>query len=139
VSRLRSAGAVLAGLVAIFAVSTGVDVVLHATGVFPTWGVRMSDGLFALALAYRTVIDVGGCWLTARLAPRRPMLHALVLGVVGLALSTAAVVATWSHVELGPHWYAVALAVSSVPCGWLGGLLGSRQRREGPIPRVSEA
>jgi hypothetical protein len=121
--RARSVGAVVAGLVAIFVLSSAVDAVLHLAGVYPPWGVRMSDGLFGLALAYRTVIDVGGSWLTARLAPGRPMRHALVLGAIGLGLSTAAVVATWSRVELGPRWYSVALAASSLPCAWLGGAL----------------
>ena len=34
---LKSIGAVLAGFVAVFVLSLGTDVVLHATGVFPPW------------------------------------------------------------------------------------------------------
>jgi hypothetical protein len=54
---LSSIGAVLAGLLFIFIVTTIVDVVLHATGVFPPWGQPMSDALFGLATAYRIVIS----------------------------------------------------------------------------------
>ena len=125
--RLRSVGAVAAGLVSIFAVTTAVDVLLHATGVFPPLGAPpMSHALFALAFGYRFVIDVAGCWLAARLAPRRPLRHALVLGGIGLLLSIAGGVAMW---DASRAWYPLALAASSLPCGWLGGRLAERTRR----------
>ena len=119
---LKSIGAVLAGFVAVFVLSLGTDVVLHATGVFPPWDQRMSDALFMLATAYRTVYCIAGSYIAARLAPDRPMAHALVLGVVGLVVSTAGTVATWNKgPEFGPHWYPVALIVTAIPCAWLGG------------------
>jgi len=118
---LRRVGAVLGGLVAIFAVTTVVDIVMHATGVYPPPSAPpMSHALFLLAFAYRFVIDVAGSWLTARLAPDRPMRHALALGWVGLALSITGTIAMWNA---GPHWYPLALAASALPCAWLGGRL----------------
>src|SRR4051812_6735210 len=84
---LRSIGAVFAGLLFIFIVTTIVDIVLHAIGVFPPWGKPMPDALFGLATAYRIVISIAGCWIAARLAPSRPMGHALVLGAIGVVLS----------------------------------------------------
>jgi hypothetical protein len=126
---LRRVGAVLAGLLAIFVVSTAVDVVLHVVGVYPPWGERMSDGLALLAMAYRIVISIGGCWLTARIAPDRPMQHALALGVVGVVLSTAGTVATW-NAGLGPNWYPISLIVLSIPCAWIGGRLSERRAQE---------
>jgi len=52
------------------------------------------------------------------------MKHALVLGVVGLIVSTAGAVATWNKgPEFGPHWYPIALIVTAIPCAWLGGRL----------------
>ena len=120
----RSIGAVLAGLVAIFAVTTATDVVLHATGVFPPWSQPMSDGLFLLATAYRIVYGVAGSYLTARLAPDRPMRHALALGIVGLAVSIAGAVATWNRgPEVGPKWYPLAVIAIALPCAWTGGRL----------------
>jgi hypothetical protein len=120
----RSAGAVAAGLAAIFAVTTATDAVMHATGVFPPPGAPpMSSALFLLAFAYRFVFDVAGSWLTARLAPHRPMRHALVLGSAGLVLSVAGAVAMW---DAGPAWYPLALAASALPSAWLGGRLRVR-------------
>ena len=43
----------------------------------------MSDALFILATAYRTIYGVLGAYIAARLAPNRPMMHALILGALG--------------------------------------------------------
>jgi small-conductance mechanosensitive channel len=88
---LRSTAAVLAGLFAVIILSLGTDQVLHVLGVYPPWGQAMHDpGLCLLALAYRCVYSVVGSYIAATLAPRNPMRHALVLGVVGFVLSLAA-------------------------------------------------
>jgi hypothetical protein len=127
--RLRSAGAVLAGLVAIFATSTVTDAVMHATGVFPAPDAPpMSNALFLLALAYRCAFDTAGCWLAARLAPSRPMRHALVLGGIGTVLAALGGIVMWGA---GPAWYPVALAASALPCAWLGGHVARRGMRAG--------
>ena len=124
---LRSLGALFAGFVVVVVLSLGTDVALHGTGVFPPWGQPMSDGLFLLATAYRTVFAISGSYLTARLAPSRPMGHALLGGVIGLVLSTAGAVATWDRgPEFGPHWYPLALVVTALPCAWVGGRLHVR-------------
>jgi hypothetical protein len=118
----RSIVAVVVGVLFIIVVTTLVDVALHATGVYPPVGTPMDDRLSALATAYRIVISVAGAYLTARLAPQRPMKHALVLGVVGTVLGAAGAVATWDK-GLGPAWYPVALAVLALPQCWAGGKL----------------
>jgi peptidoglycan/LPS O-acetylase OafA/YrhL len=126
--KLRSFGAVLGGFVVILVLSTAVDVILHATGVFPPWGKPMSDPLFALATAYRIVISIFGCYIAARLAPDRPMRHALALGVFGVVVSTVATIVTWNRgPEFGPHWYPIALILVAMPCAWIGGKLGERK------------
>jgi hypothetical protein len=127
----RSIGAVLAGFVAVVVLSLGTDVLLRAAGIFPKLGLSMSDPLFVLATAYRTVYGIIGGYLTARLAPDRPIQHALVGGLVGLVLSVIGVVATWSKTELGPHWYPLALVVTALPCAWAGGRLRVRQLHAG--------
>jgi hypothetical protein len=120
----RSIGAVLAGLLVIVVASTAVDAVLHATGVYPAPGRPMATELWALATTYRIIISVAGCWLTARLAPGRPMRHALVLGGIGVLISTAGTVATWNNGPgFGPHWYPISLIVVALPCAWLGARL----------------
>src|SRR4051812_12576817 len=118
----RSIIALLAGFFTVVILSMGTDAVLHATGVFPPLGQRMSDALFLLATAYRLVYSVLGSYIMARLAPDRPMQHALVGGAIGLFLSTVGAVVTWNHVpSLGPHWYSLPLVVPALPCAWLGG------------------
>jgi len=91
--KLRSIGAVLAGLLIIVILSTAVDVVLHATGVFPPWGQPMSDRLFALGVV-GVVISIIGAVATIGRGP-----------------------------EFGPTWYPLALVIVAMPCAWVGGRL----------------
>lgn len=120
----KSAGALLAGLLFGVIISLGTDEALHLLQVYPPWGVIMSDGLFALATAYRFVYSVIGSYIAARLAPDRPMWHAMVLGWAGLVVLGIGAAATWNHQpSLGPHWYSLALVAISLPCSWWGGRL----------------
>jgi hypothetical protein len=75
-------------------------------------------GIFVLALAYRIPFNIAGSYVAARLAPTRPMRHALALGVLGLVISTLAAVAMW---EPGPAWYSLANIAIALPCAWAGG------------------
>ena len=126
----RSIGAVVAGMVLGAVLSLGTDVVLHALHVFPPWNQPAGDGPLALATVYRIVYSVLGCYVTGRLAPGRPMMHAMVLGAIGVVVSTAGAIATWNRTaEFGPHWYPVALIVVSLPCAWAGGRIAASARR----------
>ena len=123
-SILRSVGAVLAGLLFIIIITTATDALLHATGIFPPWGQPMSDSLFVLAFGYRIVYGIAGGYITGRLAPDKPVTHALVLGIIGFVLSLAGAAATWNRgPEFGPKWYPLALIVIAIPTAWLGGKL----------------
>jgi hypothetical protein len=82
----------------------------------------LSDPLALLATAYRVVISIAGAWLTARLAPARPMKHAMILGYVGLVLGLVGLAATWGK-GFGPHWYPIALVLLAIPQCWAGGRL----------------
>ncbi len=119
---LRSIAAVVAGMVATIAVTIATDLGLHAAGLIPGVGESAPDSVLLLATVYRTVYGVGGSYLTTRLAPRRPMLHALILGGLGMAASIAGAVATWGRAPaLGHEWYPVALTVLALPSAWAGG------------------
>jgi hypothetical protein len=124
---LRRIGAVLAGFFATFILSVATDFALHATGVFPPWGQPMSNALFALATAYRTIYTVAAGYITARLAPDRPMAHVWALGIIGLVAALAGTMATWNAgPEFGPKWYPLALVVLALPSVWTGGKLAQR-------------
>jgi surface polysaccharide O-acyltransferase-like enzyme len=130
---LRSVGAVFAGVLTVFILSLGTDVLLHATGIYPPWFQPMSNALFLVATAYRIVYGILGGYIAARLALDRPMLHALALGVVGLILSIAGAVGTWNAgPEFGPRWYPLALVVTALPCAWLGGRIRMKQQEYKP-------
>lgn len=121
---LRSVGAVVAGLLLVIIITTATDALLHATGIFPPWGQPMSDSLFLLAFAYRIVYGILGGYITARLAPDKPVKHAVILGAIGFVLSLAGAAATWNRgPEFGPKWYPLALIVIAIPTAWLGGKL----------------
>ena len=125
---LRSGGAIFDGLLFIVVLSLLTDVVMHATGVYPPWFQYMPDSLFLLATAYRVVYSILGSYLTARLAPQRPMLHALILGAVGGVLSLAGALSTWNKgPEFGPRWYPLTLIVMAIPLAWVGGKLRLKQ------------
>ena len=128
--RLRSAAAILLGFLAVVVLSLGTDIVLHAIGAYPPWGQPNSDALLLLATAYRIVYGVAGSYITARLAPNRPMKHALAGGVVGLVVSIVGAVVTWNRgPAFGPHWYPLALIALAMPCAWAGGRLRGMQLR----------
>jgi hypothetical protein len=125
-SILRSIGAILAGLIAVVVLSSAADFALESTAVFPP-PQRFQDfttANYALALAYRTVFNIFGCWLAARLAADHPMRHALILGVIGFALAALGAIVMWN---LGAHWYPIALVIEALPCAWIGGRLAQRR------------
>jgi hypothetical protein len=121
---LRSVGAVLAGMIVGIALTLGLDELLHITGVFPPWGDPVGDKPLILAAAYRIVFSIAGSYIIARLAPDRPMQHAVVGGAIGFIVSIIGAVATWNGgPAFGPHWYPVALIITALPCAWFGGKL----------------
>lgn len=124
----RRIGAVFAGMLSIIILDTTLDVIMHATGTYPPWFQPMRTSLWFVALGYRFIDSIVGCYLTAWLAPDRPRLHALILGALGVVFSTAGVIATWSKgPEFGPKWYPISLIFIALPCAWIGGTLRERQ------------
>src|SRR5690349_18269732 len=123
---MRSTVAVVAGFLVIFVLSLGTDQTFHSLGVYPPWGEPMrATSLNLLALAYRLVYDTFGCYLTARLAPRNPIRHALTLGGIGFVLSTLGAIGG-IMADVGPAWFPILLALSSLPTAWLGGAPAQR-------------
>lgn len=123
----KSIVAVVVGFVAIVVLSIGADQTMRAMKVFPGDARQMSNQHFIIATIYRTLISIFGCYLAARLAPTKPMNHALLLGAIGLVFSGIGVAASYAHPELGPHWYPIALLAVTIPCAWFGGIMGQKK------------
>jgi hypothetical protein len=119
----RSSAAVAVGIVVGVVLSLGTDQVLHVLHVYPPWGEPMYDPkLNLLALSYRIVFAILASYIIARMAPYSPMRHALVGGLIGFVVSLAGAIAA-IPMNLGPTWYPILLALTAVPCAWLGGIL----------------
>ena len=120
----RSVGAVLVGIVAGIVLSFGTETALTAAGVLPPLGQPMPDRLYLLVMLNSSVASIAGSYLTARLAPDRPMRHALTLGALGTIACIVGAAATWNKgPEFGPKWYPLSLVVLALPCSWAGGKL----------------
>ena len=123
----RSVAAVVVGFLTVVVLSLGTDQVLHVLHVYPPWKQAMYDAsLNLLALSYRIGYTVLGAYITARLAPHSPMRHVWILGTIGFVFGVIGVIATLP-LHLGPSWYPIAIAVTALPCAWLGGVLAVRR------------
>jgi hypothetical protein len=129
---LRSIVAIVAGFIFIGALSVGADAVLHALlpTVFDAAGRVESVPVLLFIITYVGVFAITGCYLTARLAPSRPMLHALILGALGLVFNIAGTVAMWNT---APAWYHIVALLLVMPYAWMGGRL-----REIELARASQ-
>jgi hypothetical protein len=94
--------------------STITDVLL---GYKPGSGNNFSPALFGLALFYRSVYAIVGGYVTALLAPSRPMRLVTILGIVGTVLAVAGVFANLNNSNL---WYPVGLVITAFHApGWV--------------------
>lgn len=120
----------MAGIVFIFVTHAGTDLLLETLGIFtpPDQGFH-TTWMVVTALVYRVLFEVGGSYLTAALAPSRPMLHTIVLGTIGLVLGVAAAIVT-IPMNLTPAWFPIAIAASSLPTAWLGARLYTSRTRK---------
>jgi hypothetical protein len=123
---LKGIGAVLAGIIFIVVSHTATDLLLEKFGIFPprSQGLHIT-WMVVTATIYRSLFTIAGGYLTAALAPNRPMLYAVILGLFGIAASTAGAI-VMIPLNLGPTWYPIALVVLALPCTWLGGKLRAR-------------
>lgn len=121
---LKSIGAVVAGFAALVILSLTTDTILEKVGILkmepfvenPFW-------LIAIIVLYRTIFNTFGCYLAARIAPNKPMKHAIILGIIGVVLTIAGLIAMW---DIPPRWYPISLIVLTLPAAWLGGKMARK-------------
>jgi hypothetical protein len=123
---LKSIGAVVAGFLFIGITHSVIDAILEKVGVLPGGNLYVSTSLILFVIFYRAVFSLIGCYLTARLAPKNPMKHALILGGLGTVFSLVGVIVN-HYMNLGPAWYAWSLVVMALPIAWLGGKIYLRR------------
>lgn len=125
-SVLRSILAVVAGFVVIGILAYGTGAL--ASGMWPgahdAEGMPSTDAARIVQLLYVGVFATFGCWLAGRLAPNRPMAHALAVGVLGLILNVASGIAVSDR---HPGWYLVAGVLTTMLWAWLGGRIAERR------------
>ena len=133
---LRSVSAVLIGFILIPLLNMGTQALLSRAlpDLYPADGPVTSTAALLLACGYVAVFGILGCYVTARLAPSRPMLHALILGALGLAVSIPAALATWSD---APVWFNVYNLLAVMPYAWIGGRIRERQLSSESPARVA--
>jgi hypothetical protein len=118
---LRGAAAIIVGIAVNISLAFATDELVYLMGLAPPVGQLMSSPMLAVAATYRTIYSVISSYIIAALAPRRPMLHAMIAGTLGFVLSIVGVVMTWSETaKFGPHWYPISLVVTALPSAWLG-------------------
>lgn len=122
---LKSIGAVLAGFVLLVTLSIVMDSILEKIGALKTDPFNENPSwLIILLILYRTIFNACGSYLTARLAPNKPMKHALILGSIGVVLTIVGLIAMW---EIPPRWYPISLIILTLPAAWVGGKIGMRK------------
>lgn len=115
---LKSIGAVLAGLIFIGVTHSAIDAILETMGILPKGNLYVSTPLIWFVIFYRALFSLFGCYLTAKLAPKNPTMHSLILGGIGTVLSATGAIVT-ADMNLGPAWYAWTLAIIALPVAWL--------------------
>lgn len=122
----RSIFALLAGFIAEPLLVVAVDLLYarinpHA---FTTDGLVFGAAA-AVVLVYVQIINAISGYITGRLAPRNPVGHALILGIIGFILCVIV-----SHKRWGvePHWYLLGAVVLAIPSTVLGGYLARRRK-----------
>ena len=118
---LKSIWAILAAMFIGAGLAMLTDVLFSFVGII-SFSRVVSGWSLLLALAYRAVYTVLSGYLAARLAPNRPLGHAITLGVIGVVVTVLGSIAAWGK-SAGYEWYPIALIIITLPCCYLGGKL----------------
>lgn len=118
----QSIKALVIGFISVAFLSIITDIILERIGVLPpqTQPALYIWWMLLLALVYRSFFTVFGGYIAAKLAPRKPIHHAVILGLIGMIFATLGAIANWNK-STGQEWYPVLLIFISLPATWLGG------------------
>ena len=133
----RSILAIVAGFVLTGALIVGTTFAVTAAmpGAFDARQVPTSTGILLLMHLYVAVYATLGCWVAARLAPSRPMRHAMIVGVLGCLVNLANP-NIWS---MYPLWSNLVSVTTPLLWGWIAGTIRERQLAGTASPRMAAA
>jgi hypothetical protein len=123
---MKSIVAIAVGFVLTAVLNVGTNAVLAkvAPGLIPTGAPVTDPPALVLVCAYVAAFGILGCYVTARLAPSRPLFHALVLGGIALAMSIPVTIMAWNDT---PAWFNVYNLLAVMPYAYVGGRIRERQ------------
>lgn len=125
----KSIGAVFAGFVLGAVLSVGVDFLMDKIGIMSMENFKQTPFLIiCIVIIYRFIFNLIGSYLTARLAPNKPMKHVIIIGVIGTVLSLLGSFAMW---DKAIPFYNIAIILISLPSAWLGGQLFLKKQNNG--------
>lgn len=132
----RSIFAVVAGFVLTFVLNLATGMVLArvAPQMEPGPG-QSSAGMLVVGVTV-AVYGILGCYVTARLAPSRPMFHALVMGGIALVMLIPLTIQAWND---APAWYNIYNLLAVMVYAWIGGRIRERQLQAAGSARLASA
>jgi hypothetical protein len=138
---IRSVLAVLAGLVALTIVSFGIEAVANPLLIhlFPAAlpdSAALARSLPArlFMLAYTMFAIFVGGYVTAWIASRSKVWHAVVMGIIEVAFTLYVMIAApFPEVSPSPRWGFIAAMVLTIPAAALGGALRARGRSRNTV------
>lgn len=122
----RSIVAIGVGFLLIAVLAFGMDGVMRSAvpDMFNLAGRTDNVGMLLFTIAYVGVFAITGCYVAARLAPKEPMKHALILGLLGLVFNIAGASVRW---DSAPAWYHIVSIALTMPYAWVGGRIREQQ------------
>jgi nitrate/nitrite transporter NarK len=116
----KSIGVVLLAFVINALLSIITDFLLESIGVLPDPEKGLFDtGAILLALSYRCIYTILAGFIVAKFAPGKPVLHAMIVGIIGTAITIIAV-NNPSFADKAPLWFGYTLAAITIPSLLLG-------------------
>ncbi|WP_460469836.1 hypothetical protein [Emticicia fontis] len=124
VNTLKSIGAIVAGFLISRILSGFTTYLLSKNGIFINESNESPWLVPILFFLWHKIYGVVGSYLGAKLAPKEPMAHALIIGCLHLVLSLISYLYVWQTRPSGSFsWYPILALVLILPCAWLGGKL----------------
>jgi hypothetical protein len=122
----KSVWPIIAGFLLLAVLSVCADMILRSFFPKAFGTVEAPLGVLAsvVTIFYASAFGVVSSYLTATLAPGRPVMHALALGGIAFLFALGGLVGSWQR---APAWFNVGFLAMVIASAWLGGIIRARQ------------